>query len=934
MESELGTTAEVPVLEEDANSAASSSQDPGRDDGLHDSAQEDVSVMDDDTSGEDDEEEDDDDDDDERDDHVSKKMKVGLSKVGSPSGSSNNDDNNNDEDKKNNKNNNDGAVAAMETAVGDVPSATASPTPSVVMNGAADEKQEKDSKSAAGKKVPLHLLEKRRLGRIKAAEEFAKKLKQIGIEKVDSTTLPSTGGLKPLIVINQKNYSSDYIRKDDQIFALRERKFLRSAGTSNTTTTTTNNGSNTNGVGSASHTPEVATSTIPNEFTLKSDDIDFTDATTTIVIQPGSESIKIGFATDETPLVIPNCVAVPHSGETPIGNAANLTRDQPDQFLQFKEELQTSFKERMRHYKRRVQLSSYDQVNTFNETTKPEIIEDQNDPAKIAWRGQPDPQEGKTIYVGDEALLCLREHYMHRRPFGCSEGKYLFNLDEKRYTSLAALLCDVSRLLEHAIDKLLKKRDKDTEKDIKYKAVLVIPDLFEKSHVETMIRLLLSELPFNAVAIVQESLATCYGSGISTSTCVVNVGATGTKVACVDEGIVVENSIINLNYGGDDISKLFAVLLLMSNFPYQEWDIDSIPGRMIAEHLKKECLTFQDADITTQLFNFIKRVPGLPTEKIEFKTFDEVILAPLALFYPKIFSLLKPNKGKNLTNPKLKYQLPDSRDLFTNKANNWKSLSEMDCATNTLYSDMVQESVLLDNLLGINSRREGPPKDSGVGSETTELNLTALDKSVIQSITNATLSLEPGKMASFYSNILIVGGSSNIPGFDTILKDRINMWRPKLIALASFPNFYNELVKEIKDLETSAKTSSAAIVTGGTATATPAPVLNDDDAPKEVPEVKETSSDAKEYELNEKIQKLIEERLEKYLSAIERQNGNEHFMPVSVTPAPHNMNPSLLPWRGAGVLAQIKLIEELFVTNIDWDVHGSRVLQHKCIFTY
>ena len=119
-------------------------------------------------------------------------------------------------------------------------SGTATPTRTLTPMGSANGKTTKEegpqkkvqkvepNKVPLGKKVPLHLLEKRRLGRIKAAKEFAKKLKEIGIEKVESVPVPMTGMFQPLLLINQKNYSSDYLRKDEQIFALRERKTLRS----------------------------------------------------------------------------------------------------------------------------------------------------------------------------------------------------------------------------------------------------------------------------------------------------------------------------------------------------------------------------------------------------------------------------------------------------------------------------------------------------------------------------------------------------------------------------------------------------------------------------------------------------------------------------------------------------------------------------------
>ena len=43
------------------------------------------------------------------------------------------------------------------------------------------------------------------------------------------------------------------------------------------------------------------------------------------------------------------------------------------------------------------------------------------------------------------------------------------------------------------------------------------------------------------------------------------------------------------------------------------------------------------ADISTQLYNFHLRAPNEPTRKYQFKTYDEVILAPMGFFDPSLF---------------------------------------------------------------------------------------------------------------------------------------------------------------------------------------------------------------------------------------------------------------------------------------------------------
>ncbi|QLL30680.1 hypothetical protein HG536_0A04950 [Torulaspora globosa] len=734
------------------------------------------------------------------------------------------------------------------------------------------------SKAPPGKKVPLHLLEKRRLGRIKAAEEFAKKLKQIGIEKVENTTLPATGLFQPVLLINQKNYSSDYLKKDEQMFALRERKTLR----------------NNTQASSIGNTPDIADlkngTAEPADMTVAAEeDIDLSDANKTLVIHPGSRTIKVGLAKNEVPLVVPSCVAIPKSESSFNTSEIPITADQPSEFEELKATIQQSFKERMRYYKRKVPYNAREQVLTFNRASKPQFIEDKNDPDPKEWINRADRR-----YYGVEATRCSKENFTVRYPF--TKGGS-FNVSSPYYASLQDLMHDVISLLEYALssDGLSITRAQYSQ----YKVVLVVPDLFEKTHVEMFIRTLLTEMQFQAVAIIQESLATCYGAGQSSSTCVVNIGTTHTTIACIDEGSVLENSLISLNYGGDDITRLFALLLMQSEFPYKNWDLNSSHGWLCAQELKEKYITFQDANVTVQLYNYIKRIPGQPLEQYEFKVFDEVMVAPLALFYPEIIAYLHSKQSQESGNAKLEEQLPASRDIFTSNLNDWRSLSQNECLNGELYCGSNQDERMLSKLLDLQTNIEELQNEDLLEPDRRK-NYTPLEKAIIQSITNASISLDVAKMMSFYSNILVVGGGSEIPALDFVLTDRISIWRPRLLSVSSFANFFKKLAKKAKDIRTAAKSAN--------------------------PEDEDKSP--------QKIKEMIKEELEEYWEGAEAQNGNEHLLPVNVLPPPRDMDPAVLTWKGASVLAQIKLVEELYLTSTDWDIHGSRILQYKCLFAY
>lgn len=90
-----------------------------------------------------------------------------------------------------------------------------------------------------------------------------------------------------------------------------------------------------------------------------------------------------------------------------------------------------------------------------------------------------------------------------------------------------------------------------------FSVVFVIQDLYDKNYLREMSNLLLVTMGFkqlcvqqakqhsaskNILLIVsQESMAATYGAGL-TSACVVNLGASCSTIACVDEGLVVPDT--------------------------------------------------------------------------------------------------------------------------------------------------------------------------------------------------------------------------------------------------------------------------------------------------------------------------------------------------------------------------------------------------------
>lgn len=367
------------------------------------------------------------------------------------------------------------------------------------------------------------------------------------------------------------------------------------------------------------------------------------DPSRIIVIHPGSQNLRIGFAGDALPKTIPMTLAsrFPRS-ESEIHEA--LPRRQfeaktPDQ--QYGEEWVKKYqkmcgelKVEMRANKRKVLPNSKELVQTFNRRTEPEVIEKHNDPLEIEWT------DVKAVNSSDPPASCFIGNEALRVPDD-SDPKYKlwwpmrngwWNEDD--YSSQEHLFDDFETLLDKALRQELGLTTNSEWQQ--YSCVFVIPDLYDKRYVEQALRSCMTWFEFSRICFVQESMAATFGAGY-TQACVVDVGAQKTSVTCVEDGLCIEDSRVNLKYGGYDITETFIKMLLYDNFPYQDINLQRRYDFLLAEELKTRHCTMSQADISVQLLQFHVRAPNQPTRKYNFKSYDEVILSAMGVFEPSIF---------------------------------------------------------------------------------------------------------------------------------------------------------------------------------------------------------------------------------------------------------------------------------------------------------
>ena len=366
------------------------------------------------------------------------------------------------------------------------------------------------------------------------------------------------------------------------------------------------------------------------------------DATKTIVIHPGSQNLRIGFASDALPKTIPMCIA----SKYPVteceeyesrpkrhnldGTAEDLFGEEfSKKFKKMSEELKVD----MRANKRKVLPNSKELVINYNRRSEPEEISEHNDPLRIEWTDvtSDNPRDSSTSFVGLEAQRIPDDSNPKYKLFWPMQCGWFHEND---YTGKRPLFEDFDTIIEKALRKelgLMKSSDWE-----QYSCVFIIPDLYDKQYVEEVLHICIKSIEFKQVCFIQESLAATFGAGY-TSACIVDIGAQKTSICCVEDGMLIEDSRINLKYGGYDVTEAFIKMMLHDSFHYKDINLKRRYDFLLAEELKISTCTMNQAEISVQLYNFHLRAPNQATRKYNYKTYDEVILAPMGFFDPSIF---------------------------------------------------------------------------------------------------------------------------------------------------------------------------------------------------------------------------------------------------------------------------------------------------------
>ncbi|KAI9895072.1 MAG: actin-like protein arp8 [Vezdaea aestivalis] len=645
-------------------------------------------------------------------------------------------------------------------------------------------------------------------------------LREEGLERTDNNLeLTSWPSVTP---INQKNYYTEYLKRDDQILALRLQNEERL-----------------NGKVRDHKDRDRALALAPKvEPTGSNGDVDMEDepagepaeeddqgaGSKTIIIHPGSQNLRIGLASEPLPKTIPMVIArrskqseSEEGGGEPRPKRIRLDGGEDeaperafgDEFNSQYSQMSTALKVRMRNNKRRLLPNSKELVVNYNRRHEPDTISEHNDPHRIDWTELPaNPEKAPEYFTGHAATRLPDDSKPRYRLYWPLQYGWC---NEKDYQSRRQLYQDIFLILKEAIRSQVGiHRRKDYAQ---YDCVFVIPDLYDRTYVTSCLEVLMQELGFGRLCFIQESLAATFGAGY-TSGCVVDIGAQKTSICCVEEGMAIENSRVNLKFGGEDVTEAFTKMMLYDHFPYSDINLKRRYDFILAEELKKKHCTLAEVDISVQLYDFHLRAPRQDTRRYQFKTYDEVFLAPMGLFQPSIFDNSNKLRGRH----KL---IPRSYDLYDSSPNDPVSSAQQE-----IYETILPVSPPSNGLSNgdaptpsrerpqafshLTRFREDPdatPRSSVAGSPAPEtsgtpqanaenglngargrspspiredpLPVLPLDQAILLSIAHGARGDER-KTKDFVSGIMLTGGGSLTPGLHTHLEQRLKELKPSI----------------------------------------------------------------------------------------------------------------------------------------------------------
>lgn len=357
--------------------------------------------------------------------------------------------------------------------------------------------------------------------------------------------------------------------------------------------------------------------------------------------------------------------------------------------------------------------------------------------------------ENPSVVIGDKALyLDDNDGYNIYFPFDSGQFNYKYDHIREKGSTIthSMVLNSITQIWKYVVRQRLEISSQNCGL---YDVLLIVPDTFEKSQIKDMIDILLKEIGFGNILLQKSSACSSLGA-YKRRTCVVNLGFSHTNISCVNELSVIETSNVKISQAGLEISYLLEYLLKnwsQSNFfKYQEANLSkSIQDLIIFEEMKESICHLDIKQIVPKMYEFLVHHRTLPTKLYRIDVGLSQIFCPLLLFN---HNLLVPHKFDDHGQSFL-YDLEDPYSYELGKYNVKKT--SKNSKITTLFEDRSKNQD--------KNNFENKNDNSGLNLE--------------QAVAKSILSCPEKIQEQLFSQILLVGGTSQLPQLKETLEQKL-----------------------------------------------------------------------------------------------------------------------------------------------------------------
>lgn len=593
-----------------------------------------------------------------------------------------------------------------------------------------------------------------------------------------------------------------------------------------------------------------------------------------IVLHPGSRYLRLGRATDTLPQTIPHCLArIKRSLPK-----RHFTLDEPTTDLVDVEE-QHEFVAKLREgAKIKHNTSAQQQCSNFNSDAQWNTLSEHKDTKRIEWM---DTAEAGQVVIGEDALSVDLVTFTLMHPIVRGE------LNLSMCSSVQEYIDELCFLWTSAINQRLNIAPSQLTE---YRILLVVPDILSKESADLLAHVCLRMMSCKALTILHESLCTTYGAGIPRA-CIVDMGAQRISIACVEDGSIQSQSRICLNYGGDDISAYLLQLLKASSFPLADCRITRQYHLAMLDDLKAQILTMDITKCGLKEVPVVLREFNQLAQSTVIKIYDESILAATCVFFPETLNLTLSDKST------IQQDLTGVIVVFSH----WKSSIPVHVTDSRRSEEDLQEAKILKywNVANTQLNYE-PPVADATGEKPTSINSS------------------PPAAAAGSSDL-------SVPPIDIMDIDESNALVDKEVLpldvaiICSILSLFKAIPNQdsmTEDDVTAAKTTrqekirrmfqSILVVGGGVAI---------------IPGMLEA--------LALRIMGLFQNVASEQFNT--KPEDEMTLEQVSVLPAPREMDPRDLCWKGASVAGRLEAIKECWITREEWEAYGTDLFLDRAL---